>query len=202
MLLFRALLFLMLVGAGLCFAFFIAATNNLRFRRWGMQLLKYALLTALVVSEFRSSAASSSATCAETRNHVTLSGCARACSCCCDRATATCPSACCGSAGHEQLRWRDPAWAWVMASPKRIRRVGPGAPRQIQQAPHHLLYLRFGGSPVADHGLLHLQSGVLGHRQLGLHQRGNQGPRACPSSSVDCGFTLTKTISTAAQSGW
>jgi hypothetical protein len=47
MLLFRALLFLMLVGAGVCFAFFIA-TNNLRFRRWGMQLLQYTLLTALV----------------------------------------------------------------------------------------------------------------------------------------------------------
>ena len=47
MLLFRILLLLMLVGAGVCFAFFIA-TNNLRFRRWGMQLLKYTLLTALV----------------------------------------------------------------------------------------------------------------------------------------------------------
>ena len=46
MFLFRALLLLMLVGAGACFAFFIA-TNNLRFRRWGMQLLQYALLTAL-----------------------------------------------------------------------------------------------------------------------------------------------------------
>jgi len=32
MLLFRILLLLMLVGAGVCFAFFIA-TNNLRFRR-------------------------------------------------------------------------------------------------------------------------------------------------------------------------
>ena len=47
MLLFRILLLLMLVGAGVCFAFFIA-THNLRFRRWGMQLLKYTLLTALV----------------------------------------------------------------------------------------------------------------------------------------------------------
>jgi hypothetical protein len=47
MLLFRILLLLMLVGAGVCFAFFIT-TNNLRFRRWGMQLLKYTLLTALV----------------------------------------------------------------------------------------------------------------------------------------------------------
>jgi len=46
MLLFRALLLLMLIGAGVCFAFFIAA-NNLRYRRWGMQLLQYALLTAL-----------------------------------------------------------------------------------------------------------------------------------------------------------
>ena len=41
-----ALLLLTLVGAGVCFAFFIA-TNNLRYRRWGMQLLQYALLTAL-----------------------------------------------------------------------------------------------------------------------------------------------------------
>jgi hypothetical protein len=47
MLLFRILLLLMLVGAGVCFAFFIA-TNNPRFRHWGMQLLKYTLLTALV----------------------------------------------------------------------------------------------------------------------------------------------------------
>lgn len=46
MLLFRGLLLLTLIGAGVCFAFFIA-TNDLRFRRWGMQLLKYALLTAL-----------------------------------------------------------------------------------------------------------------------------------------------------------
>ena len=47
MLLFLTLMFLMLLGAGVCFAFFIA-TSNLRFRRWGIQLLKYALLTALV----------------------------------------------------------------------------------------------------------------------------------------------------------
>ena len=46
MLLFRALVLLMLIGAGVCFAFFIAP-NKLRYRRWGMKLLQYALLTAL-----------------------------------------------------------------------------------------------------------------------------------------------------------
>jgi hypothetical protein len=46
MLLFRALVLLMLIGAGVCFAFFIS-TNELRYRRWGMKLLQYALLTAL-----------------------------------------------------------------------------------------------------------------------------------------------------------
>ena len=54
---------------------------------------------------------------------------------------------------------------------------------------------------VADHRLLHLQRGVLGHREVGADQPASAAPRAPPSSSVDCGLTLTKTISIEAQSG-
>jgi hypothetical protein len=55
---------------------------------------------------------------------------------------------------------------------------------------------------MADDGLLHLQRGVFGHRQATLTSAASAAPRAWPSSSVLCGLTLTKTISTEAQSGW
>lgn len=46
MLLFRWTLLLMLLGAGACFVFYIG-TGQLRFRRYGMVLLKWSLLAAL-----------------------------------------------------------------------------------------------------------------------------------------------------------
>ena len=46
---------------------------------------------------------------------------------------------------------------------------------QLQQALHHGLHLRLGGLAVAGHGLLHLQRGVFGHRQLAGHQRRHAG---------------------------
>jgi len=54
---------------------------------------------------------------------------------------------------------------------ERIGRVLAGFARQRQQARHHRLDLRLGGQAVPDHGLLHLQRGVLGHRQTAGHQR-------------------------------
>ena len=56
--------------------------------------------------------------------------------------------------------------------------------------------------PVAHHRLLDLQRGVLVHGQPARPPaRLIAAPRAWPSSSVDCGFTLTKTISTTATCG-
>jgi len=45
MLLFRWLLFLMLIGAGVCFVFYVG-TGQSRYRRWGLKLLQWALLAA------------------------------------------------------------------------------------------------------------------------------------------------------------
>ena len=47
MLLFRWAILLALVGAGVCFAFY-AATAQVRFRRWGLVTLKWALIAALL----------------------------------------------------------------------------------------------------------------------------------------------------------
>ena len=55
---------------------------------------------------------------------------------------------------------------------QRIGGILAGLARQREQARHHRLDLRLGGQAVADHGLLHLQRGVLGHRQAAGHQRG------------------------------
>ena len=46
MLLFRWLIFLLLLVAGVCFVFFIA-TGQMRYRRWGLVVLKWTLIAAL-----------------------------------------------------------------------------------------------------------------------------------------------------------
>lgn len=46
MLLFRWLIFLLLLIAGLCFVFFIA-TGRPHYRRWGVLLLKWTIIAAL-----------------------------------------------------------------------------------------------------------------------------------------------------------
>lgn len=46
MLLFRWLIFLLLLVAGVCFVFFIA-TGQSRYRRWGLVVLKWTLIAAL-----------------------------------------------------------------------------------------------------------------------------------------------------------
>ncbi len=45
MLLFRWILLLLLLGAAVCFAFY-AGTGQLRFRRWGLVILKWTLIAA------------------------------------------------------------------------------------------------------------------------------------------------------------
>lgn len=46
MLLFRWLIFLLLLVAGVCFVFFIA-TGQPRYRHWGLLVLKWTLISAL-----------------------------------------------------------------------------------------------------------------------------------------------------------
>jgi hypothetical protein len=45
MLLFRWAIFLLLLAAGVCFVFF-AATGQARFKRWGLVVLKWTLISA------------------------------------------------------------------------------------------------------------------------------------------------------------
>jgi hypothetical protein len=45
MLLFRWLIFLLLIGAAVCFAFY-AGTGQARYRRWGLVTLKWTLIAA------------------------------------------------------------------------------------------------------------------------------------------------------------
>ncbi len=45
MLLFRWLFLLMLIGAGVCFAFYVG-TGQQRFRHWGLLILKWAIIAA------------------------------------------------------------------------------------------------------------------------------------------------------------
>jgi hypothetical protein len=46
MVVFRAAMLLLLLAAGVCFAFF-AATGQPRFKRWGLAILKWTLFAAL-----------------------------------------------------------------------------------------------------------------------------------------------------------
>ena len=85
---------------------------------------------------------------------------------------------------------------------ERVRGVRRGQARQTEEALHHRLHLRLGRAPVSDHRLLDLQGGVLVDRQPAATSVVIAAPRACPSSSVDWGLTLTKTISTTALCGW
>ncbi|MBX9870995.1 MAG: hypothetical protein K2X75_03270 [Burkholderiaceae bacterium] len=45
MLLFRWLIFLLLIGAAVCFAFYVG-TGQMRYRRWGLVTLKWTLIAA------------------------------------------------------------------------------------------------------------------------------------------------------------
>jgi hypothetical protein len=57
---------------------------------------------------------------------------------------------------------------------ERIGGIGGGVAGQREQALHHVLDLLLGGVAIADHRLLHLQGGVLGHRQPGEHRGANR----------------------------
>ena len=46
MLLFRWAVLFLLLGAGVCFAFYVG-TGQQRFRRWGLRILKWTVLAAL-----------------------------------------------------------------------------------------------------------------------------------------------------------
>ena len=56
-----------------------------------------------------------------------------------------------------------------------VGRVRAGQAGQHQQALDHFLNLVLAGAAPADHGLFHLQRGVLRHRQIRKHQRGDGG---------------------------
>jgi hypothetical protein len=73
---------------------------------------------------------------------------------------------------------------------------------QLEQARDHGLHLFLGRLAVADHGLLDLQRVYSATGSFAVTSAAIAAPRAWPSSSVDCGLTLTKTISTAACCGW
>ena len=47
MLIFRWLLFLLLIASALCFAFYVG-TGQLHYRRWGTALLKWAVIAGLI----------------------------------------------------------------------------------------------------------------------------------------------------------
>ena len=79
----------------------------------------------------------------------------------------------------------------------RRRRAG-----KVEQPANHFLHLLLRGLAVADDRLLHLQRRVFGDRAGRASTAAEiAAPRACPSSSVDCGLTLTKTFSTATSVG-
>jgi hypothetical protein len=46
MLLFRFAIFFLLLAAGVCFAFYVG-TSDVRYRRWGLVILKWTLIAAL-----------------------------------------------------------------------------------------------------------------------------------------------------------
>ena len=59
---------------------------------------------------------------------------------------------------------------------QRVGGIGAGQAGQLEQAAHHFLHLGLGRAAMADHGLFHLQRGVLGHWQVARHQRGDTRP--------------------------
>ena len=96
-------------------------------------------------------------------------------------------------------------WAGMRMGDGHAQRIGRILTRQdgqLQQTFDHFLDLRLGCSAVPGDGLLHLQSGVFGDRQVARHQsRDTTAPRLA-QQQVACGLTLTNTISTEATSGW
>ena len=54
---------------------------------------------------------------------------------------------------------------------QRVGCIGAGQAREVEQAAHHFLNLRFGCASMSCYGFFHLQGGVFGHRQLLGDQR-------------------------------
>ena len=85
---------------------------------------------------------------------------------------------------------------------ERVGGVGAGDLRPGKQARDHRVDLRFFGIAGADDGLLHQPRGIFADRRSRRARRPScTTPRAWPSFSVDCGFLLTNTSSTAAALG-
>src|SRR6218665_1688534 len=84
--------------------------------------------------------------------------------------------------------------------PQAVGRIGAGQRRQGQQTAHPLPLLAARPWPTTA---FFICSAVYSATGKWLATKAViQAPRAWPSSRVDCGLTLTNTISTAAASGW
>ena len=70
-----------------------------------------------------------------------------------------------------------------------------------EQPLDHRVDLRLFGIAVADHRFLDQPRGIFADLEAGARGDHQATPRAWPSFSVDCGFLLTNTSSTAAASG-
>ena len=85
---------------------------------------------------------------------------------------------------------------------QRIGRVLARQARQLQQALDHLLHLRLAGPAVAGDGLLHLQRGVLGDRQVAGDQRRHAGAARLPEQQRRLRIDVDEHDLDAAASGW
>jgi hypothetical protein len=74
----------------------------------------------------------------------------------------------------------------------------PGRPGSLSSRRTISCTWSFFALPSPTDRLLHLERGVFENRKPREHAAQIAAPRACPRSSVDCGFTFTNTFSTAA----
>ncbi len=84
---------------------------------------------------------------------------------------------------------------------QRIGSVFLGALLQLQQILHHFSHLVLFRAAFADHCLLYLASGIFEHRNMGLHNGRNGGPRACPSFRAESALRAIKTFSMLTSAG-
>ena len=84
---------------------------------------------------------------------------------------------------------------------ERVGGVGAGDLHSGKQARDHRVDLRLLGIADADDGFLHQPRRIFANSSPARAPIMITTPRAWPSFSVDCGFALTNTSSTAAASG-
>ena len=73
---------------------------------------------------------------------------------------------------------------------ERIRGIGRGLARQIQEAAHHVLHLLLRRVAVTHDRLLHLERGVLRDRQAGDHRRADRGAARLAERERRCGVDV------------